>query len=276
MCKSARLSGWTYEHAAGTEAAGLFNERARETLHGFVNDTFQVLFRTRIRSTQGGSLHWTSLMGGSYPSLSESASYDYLSMCAISAAGNVRDKLAPLQIGVGISGGADIPAHALRPDIPDSEVVTVQDDLQNASFRQCNYSVSVTAQQPRIPLLTSSRACCQTVYVRTPATYWAGPKFFWCPKLATQIPSPRSNSAAQLAAAIQMHLRVSYSSAATCSKSRGTCSSADCRQRVRRHGSLAVLYLVGPHIATTVVLRVHKNGMLCRFSTMWLLPFSHL
>ena len=55
-----------------------------------------------------------------------------MSICALSTAGNIGDILAPLQIGVGISGGAEIPGHALRLDILDPEVVTVQVDLQNA------------------------------------------------------------------------------------------------------------------------------------------------
>eukprot|EP00892_Ulva_mutabilis_P009926 jgi/Ulvmu1/7305/UM035_0094.1 len=40
--------------------------------------------------------------------------------------------LAPLQAGVGISGGAEIPGHALYPDFHDPDVVTVQVDLRNA------------------------------------------------------------------------------------------------------------------------------------------------
>ena len=56
----------------------------------------------------------------------------FVSICALSTAGNIGDKLAPLQIGVGISGCAEIPGHTLRPDFLDSEVVTVQVDLQNA------------------------------------------------------------------------------------------------------------------------------------------------
>ena len=42
------------------------------------------------------------------------------------------DLLAPLQVGVGIPGGAEIPGHVLRPDFLHPDVVTVQVDLQNA------------------------------------------------------------------------------------------------------------------------------------------------
>ena len=52
-----------------------------------------------------------------------------MSICALSTAGNIGDILTPLQIGVGISGGAEIPGHALRQDFLDPEIVTV--DLQN-------------------------------------------------------------------------------------------------------------------------------------------------
>ena len=68
-------------------------------------------------------------MGGSDPSLSQSASCDFVSICALSTAGNIGDILTPLQIGVGISGGAEIPGHELRQDFLDPEIVTV--DLQN-------------------------------------------------------------------------------------------------------------------------------------------------
>ena len=54
------------------------------------------------------------------------------------------DLLAPLQVGVGIPGGAEIPGHALRLDFLNPDVVTVQVDLQNA-FNLCDRSAMTQA-----------------------------------------------------------------------------------------------------------------------------------
>ena len=54
------------------------------------------------------------------------------SSCALSTAQKAADLLAPLQIGVGTSGGSEIPGPSLRPDFCNPDVVTVQVDLQNA------------------------------------------------------------------------------------------------------------------------------------------------
>ena len=48
------------------------------------------------------------------------------SICALSTAEDAADLLMPLQIGVGISGGAEIPGHSLRPDFCNPDIVTVQ------------------------------------------------------------------------------------------------------------------------------------------------------
>ena len=68
---------------------------------------------------------------------------------------------------------------------------------------------------------------------------WGGPT------IATQASAPLSNSASQLPAAVQMHLRGSYSSAMKKFNSSGTSACADRHQRVRWDGSLAILCLVG-------------------------------
>ena len=127
--KAAGLSGWTYEHI---RAVGLFNERARETLRGFVNDNLSgavphshMLHASRLIALEKPN-------GGIRPIDIGECILRFVSICALSTAGNIGDVLASLQIGVGISGGAEIPGHALRLDILDPEVVTVQVDLQNA------------------------------------------------------------------------------------------------------------------------------------------------
>ena len=55
----------------------------------------------------------------------------------MSTAKNAADLLAPLQIGVGISEGAEIPKHSLKPDFRNPDVVTVQVDLQNVMACMC-------------------------------------------------------------------------------------------------------------------------------------------
>ena len=60
------------------------------------------------------------------------------------------DLLAPLQVGVGIPGGAEIPCHALTPDFLHPDVVTVQVDLQNA-FNLCDRSAITQAVSEHLP-----------------------------------------------------------------------------------------------------------------------------
>ena len=73
-------------------------------------------------------------------------------LCALSTAQNAADLLAPLQIGVGISGGAEIPGHSLRPDFCNPDVVTVQVELQNA-FNLANHDDMVHAVADKLPSL---------------------------------------------------------------------------------------------------------------------------
>ena len=76
------------------------------------------------------------------------------SICALSTAQNAADLLAPLQIGVGISGlgGAEIPGHSLRLDFCNPDIVTVQVDLQN-TFNLANRDDMVHAVADKMPSL---------------------------------------------------------------------------------------------------------------------------
>ena len=74
------------------------------------------------------------------------------SFCALSTAHTAADQLAPLKIGVGISRGAEIPGHSLRPDFCNSDVITVQADLQNA-FNLANRDDMVHAVADKLPSL---------------------------------------------------------------------------------------------------------------------------
>ena len=74
------------------------------------------------------------------------------SICALSPVQTAADLLAPLQVGVGIDGGAEIPGHALRPDFLNPDVVTVQDDLQNA-FNLWNRLAMTQAVSEHLPRL---------------------------------------------------------------------------------------------------------------------------
>ena len=65
---------------------------------------------------------------------------------------NAADLHTPLQIGLGISGGAEISGHSRRPDFCNSDVVTVQVDLQNA-FNLANCDDMVHADADKLPSL---------------------------------------------------------------------------------------------------------------------------
>ena len=98
---------------------------------------------------------------------------------------------------------------------------------------------------------------------RTPVNYWAGQVKFWVVqkpprKFRRRGPIPIGRgSASQLAAAVQMHLRDSYSSATT----RFIQVVRVLAQIVGRECGGMVLWLCYASLDRTSFLRVHKNGM---------------
>ena len=60
------------------------------------------------------------------------------------------DLLAPLQVGVGIPGGVEIPGPELRPDFLNPNVVPVQVDLQN-TLNLCDRSAMAQAVSEHLP-----------------------------------------------------------------------------------------------------------------------------
>ena len=143
------LRGWTYEHI---RAAGLHSQRTRDAMRWFVNDLLSgdiphchLLLASRLNALE-------KPQGGVRPIPIGEAFLRLSSICALSTAQNAADLLAPLQIGVGISGGAEIPGHSLRPDFCNPDVVTVQVDLQNA-FNLANRGDMVHAIADKLPIL---------------------------------------------------------------------------------------------------------------------------
>ena len=149
------LSGWTYEHI---RAAGLHSQRTRDAMRGFLNSTrllndllsgdippCHLLLASRLIALE-------KPQGGVRPNAIGEAFLRLSSNCALSTAQNAEDLLAPLQIGVGISGGAEIPGHLLRPDFSNPDVVTVQVDLLNA-FNLANRDDIVHAVADKLPSL---------------------------------------------------------------------------------------------------------------------------
>ena len=90
--------------------------------------------------------------GGVRPVAIEEAFLRLSNICASSTAQNAADLLAPLHIGMGISEGAEIPGHSLRPDFCNPDVDTVQVDLQNA-FNLANRDDMVHAVADKLPSL---------------------------------------------------------------------------------------------------------------------------
>ena len=143
------LSGCTSKH---NWAAGLHSQRTRDAMRGFVNDLLSgdiphchLLLASRLNALE-------KPQGGVRPISIGEAFLRLSCICALSNAPNAADLLAPLQIGVGISGGAEIPRHLLRPDFCNSDVVTVQGDLQNA-FNLAKRDDMVHAVADKVPSL---------------------------------------------------------------------------------------------------------------------------
>ena len=70
--------------------------------------------------------------GGVRPIAMGVALVQLVSICALACVPDVVALLTPLQVNVGIRGGAEIPGHALRPDFLKAVVVTVSIALRNA------------------------------------------------------------------------------------------------------------------------------------------------
>ena len=118
-------------------------------MRGFVNDLSGAVPHSHL-------LHASRLIalekpnGGIRPIAIGECILRFVSMCALSATGNIGDTMAPFQIGVGISGGAEIPGHALHADFLDREVVTVPVGLQNA-FNRSDRTAIVHAVADKLP-----------------------------------------------------------------------------------------------------------------------------
>ena len=100
---AAGLSGWTYEHV---RAAGLYDKRTGEAMRGFVNDILSgaiphsdLLLASRLIALEKPH-------GGVRPIAIGEAFLRVASICALSTVQTAADLLAPLQVGVGIPGGA--------------------------------------------------------------------------------------------------------------------------------------------------------------------------
>ena len=144
---AAVLSGWTYKHV---RAAGLYDTCTGEELRGFVNGILpgaiphsDLLLASRLIALE-------TPHGGVRPIATGEAFLRVPSICALSTVQTAAVLQGPLQVGVGISGGAEIPGHELRPDFLNPDVVTVQVDLQNAS-NLCDRSAMTQVVSEHLP-----------------------------------------------------------------------------------------------------------------------------
>ena len=76
-----------------------------------------------------------------------------VSMCAMAACPNIGPSLAPLQVGVGVRGGAQVLGHAIRAGVKaHPEDVTLQLDFKNA-FNMIHRGAMLQAVASRAPQL---------------------------------------------------------------------------------------------------------------------------
>jgi hypothetical protein len=147
--KAAGPSGWTYEHI---RCAGLHDERAGEAIRRYINLILagriphsETLLASRLIALEKPS-------GAPRPIAIGEIFIRLASICALACVPDAGALLAPLQIGVGIQGGAEIPGHALRPDFADPATVTVSTDLQNA-FNEMSRETMRTQLAETLPQL---------------------------------------------------------------------------------------------------------------------------
>jgi hypothetical protein len=150
-------SGWTYEHV---RSAALHSDAAFDATLSFVNAMLSgelphcpnllasrliALDKTRGAGAADGSLSlrpiaigevWVRLAG----------------LCALQAGAHPGASLAPLQLGVGVKGGAQIMGHALRAGTEAAGIVTLQVDIRNAfnTVSRTAMLAQIAERQPRL------------------------------------------------------------------------------------------------------------------------------
>jgi hypothetical protein len=143
-------SGWTFEHI---QAVAFGSEEGLDAVHTFVNallegklPDWQEFRASRLIALQKPN-------GGVRPIAIGEVWARLVAMCAMSACPHIGLGLAPLQVGVGVRGGAQCLGHAVRAGIlAHPEDVTLQLDCKNAFNSLCRATM-LRAVAERAPQL---------------------------------------------------------------------------------------------------------------------------
>ena len=129
-------SGWTFEHI---QAVATGSAEGMDAILAFVNTCLQGdapdcdQFRASRLIALFKKSHGSVLERGIRPIAIGEVWARLVSMCAMAACANIGPALAPLQVGVGVKGGAQVLGHAIRSGVMEHpEDVTLKLDFKNA------------------------------------------------------------------------------------------------------------------------------------------------
>lgn len=143
-------SGWTFEHI---QTVALESERGMNATHTFLNHILTGNMQEWPEFRASRLIPLQKAGGGIRPIAIGEVWARLVSMCAMTASPDIGPGLAPLQVGVGIRGGAQCMGHAINAGVlanPDS--VTLQLDAKNA-FNTLSRNAMLKAVATRAPNL---------------------------------------------------------------------------------------------------------------------------
>jgi hypothetical protein len=148
--KAAGPSGMTYEHV---KAAVTGNEEGMLVLQELINLMLSGTLPHCPELTDCRLVAISKPNGGVRPIAIGEALVRIASLCALAATADAADDLAPTQLGVGVSGGAEAMGHALRAAVAaEPDAVLVQVDFENA-FNTPLRSELISSTRTRAPSL---------------------------------------------------------------------------------------------------------------------------
>lgn len=149
-------SGWTFEHIQAVSQA---TPEGMDAVMAFVNTVLKgdapdcEQFRASRLIALWKKAQSPSTERGVRPIAIGEVWARLVSMCAMAACPNTGPSLAPLQVGVGVKGGAQVLGHAIRAgDLAHPEDVTLQLDFKNA-FNSLSREAMLSAVATRAPQL---------------------------------------------------------------------------------------------------------------------------
>ena len=129
-------SGWTYEHLRG---AALRSDAAFDATLGFVNallsgslPSIPNLLASRLVALAKPEEGGPGVSSRVRPVAIGEVWVRLAGLCALAACPAAGPSLAPLQLGVGVRGGAQIVGHAVAASLPDKSIITMKVDVRNA------------------------------------------------------------------------------------------------------------------------------------------------